>query len=130
MTDQQEPPLEPHPEVKPFAQWLITQSSGRTHDELSENLHQLIARVRDTGKKGSLALIVKVALHDKDACVLVVTDEIKLRLPEHDRKASIWYADHDGNLTKRDPNQLDLFDQLVETPRPTAPDPNQLRSPK
>lgn len=102
-------------EIRPFATWLIEQSGGKTHEELSAALYDLVARVRDTGKKGSVSLTVNVAPLKGDIDVLVVADEIKLRLPEHDRKASLFYPDKDGNLTRRDPNQLS-FDSLREVP--------------
>jgi hypothetical protein len=40
--------------VRPFADFLREQAKGHSHDELSEGLReQLVARVQDTGKKGS-----------------------------------------------------------------------------
>lgn len=112
------------PVVRPFADWLREQSNGKTHDELSEALHQLIGRVLDTGKKGEVALTVKVAPLKDDIAVLIVSDEIKLKLPEHDRKASMFYPDDDGNLSRTDPNQLS-FESLREVPTtPTNVDPD------
>lgn len=107
--------------IRPFASWLREQSSGRTHDELSEGLHDLIARVRDTGKKGTITLVVSVETLKGDSEVLVVTDEIKLKLPEHDRSASMFYPDAHGNLTRTDPRQL-TFDELHEVPPPAGVD--------
>lgn len=101
------------PEPRPFATWLLEQSGGKTHEELSDALYDLVARVRDTGKKGSVSLTVTVGPLKGDVGVLIVSDEIKLRLPEHDRKASLFYPDAEGNLTRRDPNQL-TFDGLRE----------------
>lgn len=101
--------------VRPFADWLREQSGGKTHEELGDALHDLVARVRDTGKKGSVQLTVTVGPLKGDADVLVVTDEIKLRLPEHDRKASLFYPDANGNLTRSDPQQL-TFESLREVP--------------
>lgn len=104
----------PEPVVRPFADWLREQSRGTTHDELSEALRDLTARVIDTGKKGSLILAITVApLKGGETDALVVSDEIKLKLPEHDRKASLFYPDEDGNLTRTDPNQL-TFESLRE----------------
>lgn len=103
------------PVIRPFADWLREQSHGKTHDELGEALYDLVQRVRDTGKKGSVSLTVTVAPMDKDVSVLVVSDEIKLRLPEHDRKASLFYPDKTGNLSRTDPGQL-TFESLREVP--------------
>lgn len=101
--------------VRPFADFLREQSSGSSHEELSEGLHDLIARVRDTGKKGVLIYTVNVQTLKGDTAILMVTDEIKLKLPEHDRKGSVFYADKQGNLTRNDPAQT-KFESLREVP--------------
>lgn len=94
--------------IRPFIDWLREQAKGTTQDELSEGLHDLIARVQDTGKKGSLSLTITVAPLKGDNHVLVVSDEIKLRLPEHDRQSSLFYPDKHGNLSRKDPGQLEF----------------------
>lgn len=96
------------PAVRPFADWLREQSSGKTHDEMSESLWDLIARVQETGKKGQLILSISVEPMKGDESVLVVSDEIKLKLPEFPRKPSVFYADRNGNLTRSNPNQPEL----------------------
>lgn len=64
-----------------------------------------------------MTITVTVAPLKNDADVLVVTDEIKLKLPEHDRKASLFYPDRYGNLGRTDPNQLQLeFETLKVIP--------------
>ncbi len=105
--------------IRPFADWLREQSGGDTHEELGEGLHDLIARVRDTGKGGTLQLTVSVKPLKDDLNVLIVTDEIKLKLPEHDRKGSMFYADDDNNLVRSDPRQM-TFDSLREVPPPSG----------
>ncbi|WP_310962107.1 hypothetical protein [Nocardioides terrisoli] len=106
--------------VRPFADWLREQSHGKTHDEMGDALYDLVSRVRDTGKKGTVSLTISVSLLDKDPeGPLLIADEIKLRLPEHDRKPSIFYADKDGNLTRTDPGQLS-FESLREVPPPNV----------
>ncbi|HET7386884.1 MAG TPA: hypothetical protein VFJ19_09515 [Nocardioidaceae bacterium] len=107
-------------QVRPFSAWLTEQSGGRTHDELSDGLHDLIARVQDTGKKGSISLIVHVE-PAKDTVALIVHDEIKLKLPEHDRKASLFFIDATGNLTRHDPRQMTLPLRDVSAPTPADP---------
>lgn len=106
--------------VRPFADVLIELSGGRTHTEMSEQLHDLIARVRDTGKKGSLTLTITVSrMKNASENTLTVTDDVKAKLPAHDRKVSVFYADADGNLSRKDPNQLE-FESLREVPAPTT----------
>jgi len=109
--------------VRPFADWLRDQSRGKTHDELSEGLRDLVAKVIDTGKKGTLTLVITVEPMPKsDGNALVVTDEIKLKLPEFAREASLFFADDDRNLVRSDPRQL-AFESLREVPPPPGVDP-------
>lgn len=109
------------PVIRPFADALREMQAGRTHTELSEQLHELIARVRDTGKKGSLTLTITVApVKNASENTLTVSDVVTAKLPAHDRRVSLFYADADGNLTRRDPNQLE-FESLREVPTPATP---------
>ena len=103
-------------EPRDFAAFLVEQSQGRTHAELSEGLRDLVARVIDTGKKGSITLTVTVAPMKDNTEVLVVSDVIKLSLPEHVRAASIFWPDQAGNLVRNDPNQASIFD-VITIPR-------------
>jgi hypothetical protein len=112
--------------VRPFADFLRDQNKGRTHDELSETLHQLIGRIRETGKKGDLVLTISIEPNKKNPDVLQVSDRILVKTPQPERRASIFYTDGDGNLTGTDPNQL-AFETLREVP-PAAP--AQIKTPK
>jgi len=114
MTDTTDPLV-----IRPFADWLTEQAKGRTHAELGEGLHDLIARVQDTGRKGTITLTVTVEPMKKDASLLVVSDEIKIKLPEYDRPSGVFYADKNGNLTRDNPDQL-AFESLREVPPPAG----------
>lgn len=116
MTSTNTTPTRHDEEPRDFAAFLVEQSNGRTHTELSEGLRDLVTRVIDTGKKGSITLTVNVEPMKGAPETLVVTDAIKLKLPEHDRKASIFWPDPSGNLCRSDPNQRSIFD-VIELPR-------------
>lgn len=110
------------PRVRPFADFFREHGRGRTHDELSTALHDLVARVKDTGKKGTVTLTVQVEPVKKDDRLVLVSDKLTLKLPEHDRPAGYWFIGEDGNLQRDDPNQM-TFDSLHEVPAPAdAPD--------
>lgn len=100
-------------EVRDFASFLLDRP--KTHAELGEALHDLLARVIDTGKAGTLSFSVTVKPFEGDVTQIQVNDEIKLKLPEHDRKPSIFYPDGKGNLTRTDPNAMD-FSSLASVP--------------
>jgi len=107
--------------ARPFADFLLEHGKGRTHDELGEALHTLIASVKDTGKTGSISLTIKVEPMKKDDRMVVVSDKISINLPEHDRPAAAWFIGADGNLQRNDPHQL-AFESLREVPAPPGVD--------
>lgn len=93
----------PHPAE--FAAVVLNLDDGATHSELSENLRDLVARVRDTGKAGSLTLTLVVAPRPGTRNQVEIKDEIKLRVPQFARATSIFFAAEDNSLTRNDPNQ-------------------------
>ena len=107
--------------VRPFADFIREHGHGRTHDELSEGMRDLIQKVKDTGRKGSVTLKITAEPMKKDDRMVVVSDSLKLRLPEHDRPAAVWFVDRDGNLARNDPDQL-AFESLKEVPPPAGVD--------
>lgn len=106
--------------IRPFADFLREQSAGKTHDDLTTGLAEVVAAVKDTGKKGTITLTITVAPLDKNGNALTVTDSIKKAVPQHDRRKSIFYADNSGNLTKDDPMQP-TFEGLRVAPSAPAP---------
>lgn len=97
------------PNVRPFTEFLREQSHGATVDELSQALVDLVARVKDTGKLGTLTYVVRVEPVKESADAVVVTDKIALKLPEHPRDGSLYFTDRANNLLLNDPNQLAGF---------------------
>lgn len=112
--------MNPPPDEGPrdFGSFLLEQARGKTHDELSQALQDVTKKVIETGKKGSLTLTLSIGLLGKDPSEgLVITDEIKTKIPEHDRPSSVFYPDRQGNLSRRDPNQMS-FEDLAILPEP------------
>lgn len=89
-----------------FSAFLLDRAA--THEELTVKLHDLVQAVRDTGKKGTLTLMLTVSPFKNDHDVIEVHDKVKLVMPEHDRKPGIFYPDKDGNLTRNSPSMLDF----------------------
>lgn len=103
------------PQIKPFAAILRDLNGGRTHDELSEALWELNAKVRETGKKGSLQLTLTVEPTKGDTYMLTVSDDINCKPPKPARRPSVFFDDGHGNLSRSNPNQPEL-DGLREVP--------------
>lgn len=92
--------------MRPFGDFLREQAQGRTHEELTQALYDVVNAVEATGKAGSLTLTLSIQpLKDTAGGVIKVTDKVKTSLPEFARPASIFFADA-GNLVRDNPNQL------------------------
>jgi hypothetical protein len=98
------------PPPRDFATFLVADhNKGRTHDELSKLLAELTAAVLDTKKAGTLTLKLKVAPSPNVEAMVVVTDDVTVTKPQHDRPASMFYASKTGQLSKDHPDQQTMF---------------------
>ena len=59
---------------------------------------------RGTGKPGTLTLNIRIIPTKGDH--VGVIDSVTVKAPQPDRPESLWFVDHDGNLTRNDPNQI------------------------
>ena len=91
------------PEIRPFTEVLRELGEGSTESELSEALWDLVQRVQDTTKAGSLTLTLAVGFDGYGR--LTIKDEVKLKLPEFNRPVTAFFVDKTGNASRRDPNQ-------------------------
>lgn len=94
-------------ELRPFSEWLGIQRKGKLAEELATALADVNRAVIDTGKPGSLTLTIKVKSAGDEVSV-IVTDEVKAKLPEHDRGQSIFFVDEDGNAHRSQQTFEDL----------------------
>ena len=92
---------------KPFAAFVQEQRNGGLHGELSEALTKLVAAVGEIEKKGTLVLTLTVT-PNRDGQTVVVTDKVKVTLPESERGAAIYFFDEEGNLSRQNPRQIEL----------------------
>jgi hypothetical protein len=101
--------------VRPFAEWLQEHRNGLTQSELSDAYNDLIEAVHEHGKMGSLTFTVKVKPAARDAHMVVVVDDIKVKKPEGERGEAIYFIDEHSNLTRHNPAQPSL--PLREVPK-------------
>lgn len=92
------------PEIQPLSTWLTQQRKGNLDVEAGADLAMLVDAVRSTGKGGSLTVVVRI--QPGKAGSLEVVDDVRLKLPEPEREAALWFADKAGHLTRHDPDQL------------------------
>lgn len=117
MTSQPDQPTD-H-DVRPFAAFLHEQRNGALHADLSDGLNELLAAVREHGKPGSLTLTIKVKPASSGAAdTVIVADDLKIKAPEGDRGASIFFLTDHNNLSRTDPRQQSFELREAPAPRP------------
>lgn len=103
--------------TRPFADFIREQRSGKTHDELSTLLCDVVEAVIEHRKQGSVTLKVTVTPLKEGTFngAVSITDEVKASIPKADRGASMFFGDEEGNLHRDPPNQM-RFEGLREVP--------------
>lgn len=103
---------------RPFIAILNEQREGDLTDELSSSLSEVVAAVVEHGKAGSLTLQLKINPAETGAGAVTIVDELKTKVPEPAKDKTLFFADKNGQLSRRDPRQM-TFDQNVrELPKP------------
>lgn len=92
--------------ARPFMDVLREHRAGRTHDDLTEQLQQLVAAVVETGKGGTITLRLDVKPHGDGATM--VTAHIGTKLPKAQGGGAIFFITPENNLERQDPRQADL----------------------
>jgi hypothetical protein len=107
-------------DIAEFAAFLVGHLGGRTHEEISTQMHALLAAVNEHGKKGSLTITVTVAPPKSamDGAPLVIGIDSALKAPKASAPPAIYFVDSAGNPTRSDPRQLAL--DLRTAPSPTT----------
>lgn len=113
-----------------FAYALSQIRNGKTQEELSEKLNELIQSCRDTEQKGSITLTITVRPDKGDSGHYFLRPDIKLKKPELAIGDTVFWGTPEGNLQRTDPAQgtLDLkivaekpaVTKLVDEPHPNV----------
>lgn len=106
--------------IRPFSAVLQDLNGGQLADKLAVQVQELVAAVRDRGKKGTLTLRLEVAPRKGNIDALNVTARADLKLPEGEPMEAVFFADSSGNLLRDDPRQTAL--PLHTVARPAATD--------
>lgn len=88
--------------------FLEQHAKGRTRDEMSDQLRDMIAAVQEHGKPGSLTL--KLTAKRINDGQVGIEASVTAKLPDIPQ-ASIWFATDGGELTRDDPTQMALYSQ-------------------
>ena len=106
---------------RPFFETLRELRKGKTLEELSDALAEVVAAVQTTGKAGEVVLKLKVRPPRQGAVSYVtIEDEIGTKLPRANRDDTVFFALADGSLSRQDPSQLGL--KLSAVPEDVDPE--------
>jgi len=106
--------------TKAFAIFLQDLRDGRAHAELTTQLAELLAKVKDTGKGGDITFKIKIkpAGRGQDVDKVTVTDAITVNLPKPERGEDFFWLTDDNDLSRNHPRQhaLELREATIPTP--------------
>lgn len=95
--------------IRPFVDTLRDLRAGRTLDELANQLNEVVAAVRDTGKAGKITITLSVKPASKgDVDTIMIDDVVKVSAPTADRGTTIFFATPENNLQRQHPNQKSI----------------------
>ena len=107
--------------ARPFLDTLRELRNGRTHDELTDALAQLVAAVQATGRSGELKLVLKIVPpKGRESSYLTIEDAVTVKEPATDQGNTVFCPTADGSLSRQDPSQLELRLRGVPSFNPPA----------
>lgn len=95
-----------------FLEFLQSFRRGELLKEADDLLSELMGAVRDTGGKGELT--IKLPFKVNDAGQIECVPALTLKKPRRALGTGIYFVNDEGRLTRRDPAQDDLFDELEQ----------------
>ncbi|MER7815607.1 hypothetical protein [Streptomyces sp. NPDC096153] len=98
--------------IAEFAALLVQHLEGRAHEQISQEMHELLAAVSEHGRKGSLTITVTVEppKGNYDGGPLAIAIDSAVKAPKPVAPPSIYFRDRDGNASRHDPRQTAAFE--------------------
>lgn len=107
--------------MRTFAEVLPLLEDGQLVEDLTDGLKDVIAALNNAAMdgarkpKGELNLKLKFSMEDG---IIEVVSEIKTTQPKQARGKTVMWATADNNLSRNNPKQRGLFEDVNETSRP------------
>lgn len=99
-----------------FMELIQSFRRGELLDQADQRLVEVIDAIRDTGGDGCLTITLPFKMNK--AGQIECTPDLKAKVPRRALSTGIFYANDDGRLTRRDPNQMDMMDDLERARKP------------
>lgn len=93
-----------------FLELIQSFRRGELLTEGDAKLNELVEAIQRTGAGGDLTLKLKVKVNK--AGQLEIVPELTIKMPTRALGTGIYFASDDGRLTRRDPNQMDIEDEI------------------
>lgn len=100
-------PAAPVSSTDEFIAFLRQCRRGDTLRDLSEACQEVVQRVRETGRAGTLAFTLKFS-PESDGEMVQIEDDIAVKMPKAKKGKSMFFTTDDGGLSRTDPNQMEL----------------------
>lgn len=92
-----------------FVRVLRETGKGTAAEDADAALREVTRAVQNTGKAGSVTVTVKITPPKNGETFVMVTGEVSAKVPRIEPKPSIYFPTPDGDLSRHDPDQLDLI---------------------
>ena len=97
--------------TRPFAEVLREIAGGRLQADLSQALNELVQKVQETGKKGTIAIKLHVSPNGEGQ--VMYEADMDAKSPRDGYGRTMFFVDSEGNSIRRDPNQPDFLVKAV-----------------
>lgn len=102
--------------ARQFADVLRELGGGNTYDDLTARLAEVVEAVNTTRMTGEISIKLKIKPNGDSG--VIITDEIRSKVPEPPRGDSVFFVTSGGSLVRQDPRQQDLPLRRVEAAVP------------
>lgn len=110
--------------MNPYQHTLQEIENGSLVADLDDKLSELIGKVKERGKAGSITVSLKIKPLDTDAESVSVVASVKVAEPTKAERASIFFTTEENSLVRNNPRQQEMKLEPVpkkkETPAPVA----------
>lgn len=83
---------------------------GELLGECDRKLSELVGAIHETGGKGEIT--IKLKLDTNKAGQIECNPAVQVKKPSRALGTGIYFATDEGRLSRRDPNQLDIEDEI------------------
>lgn len=93
-----------------FLEFIQSFRRGELLEHGDQKLAELIEAIQQTGQGGSLTL--KITIKPNKAGQLEAQPDLTMKKPTRSLGTGIYFATDEGRLTRRDPYQMDIEDEI------------------